>query len=87
MIAWPLFAEQRMNAALVEDIGVAVWPGKAVVVVKREVVMSSVRAVMEGEEGDGLRKKAREFKDSADKALRCGGTSMDSFARIWKEWK
>ena len=46
MIAWPLYAEQRMNAMLlVEELGVAVWPKVLPTkkVVDREEIASMVR--------------------------------------------
>ncbi|KAB2604184.1 UDP-glycosyltransferase 72E1-like [Pyrus ussuriensis x Pyrus communis] len=56
MIAWPLYAEQRMNARFLVDVGVAVWPeaeeddGKKVV--GRCEVERVVRTILE-EEGEG----------------------------------
>ncbi|KAB1220543.1 Anthocyanidin 3-O-glucosyltransferase 5 [Morella rubra] len=91
MIAWPLYAEQRMNATmLVEDVGVAIKPvavpGKEIV--EREEIERVVRMVMEGEEGKAMRRKARELKDSAVEALRdTTGSSYESLSRVVKEWK
>ncbi|KAF8405176.1 hypothetical protein HHK36_010076 [Tetracentron sinense] len=60
MIAWPLYSEQRMNAAmLTEDLGVAVRPeimATKEVVVRREEVERMVRLVMEGKEGKASHK-------------------------------
>jgi hydroquinone glucosyltransferase len=72
MVAWPLYAKQRMNATmLVEEVGVAIKPavegGKRVVV--REEIESVVRMVMESEEGKMMRRRAGELKVSAKKAL------------------
>ena len=97
MIAWPLYAEQRMNAAILsEDTGVAVWPwpwagleaagGR---VVPREEIERVVRMAIEGDEGKALRRRAEELKDSAAKALSDGGgggSSYESLARLAKEW-
>ncbi|KAF5740750.1 hypothetical protein HS088_TW11G00828 [Tripterygium wilfordii] len=89
MIAWPLFAEQRMNAAMMEEVvGVAVKPvvelGKRVV--GREEIERVVRLVMEGEQGRAMRCKAKELRESAIKALDCGGSSYESLARVVREW-
>ncbi|KAM4129671.1 hypothetical protein ACJW30_01G041600 [Castanea mollissima] len=89
MIAWPLYAEQRMNATmLVEEVGVAVKPvgipGKGVV--DREEIERVVRLVLEGEEGNGMRRKARELKVSAVKALELGGSSLESLSSVIKKW-
>ena len=90
MIAWPLYAEQRMNATmLVEEVGVAVKPvgipGKGVV--DREEIKRVVRLVLEGEEGNVMRRKARELKVSAAKASEFGGSSHESLSNVIKEWK
>jgi hydroquinone glucosyltransferase len=88
MVAGPLYAEQRMNATmLVEEVGVAVKPavegGKGVVV--REEIERVVRMVMEGEEGNVMRRRAGELKVSAEKALNFGGSSYKSLSRVTKE--
>ncbi|KAI8016575.1 Hydroquinone glucosyltransferase [Camellia lanceoleosa] len=75
MIAWPLYAKQRMNASILEkEVGVAVKPvadeGKRVI--GREEVDRVVRLVMEGEEGKIMRCRARELQDCAWKALSFG---------------
>ena len=90
MIAWPLYAEQKMNATmLVEEVGVALKPvgipGKGVV--DREEIERVVRLVLEGEEGNVMRRKARELKVSAVKALEFGGSSHQSLSSVIKEWK
>ncbi|KAJ4836431.1 hypothetical protein Tsubulata_034155, partial [Turnera subulata] len=90
MIAWPLYAEQKMNATfLEEEVGVAikpsVEPGKRVVA--REEIERVVRLVMEGEQGKAMRGRARELKESAAKVLEIGGSSYDSLAGLAKEWR
>ncbi|GMN70749.1 hypothetical protein TIFTF001_055460 [Ficus carica] len=91
MIAWPLYAEQRMNATVLEeDIGVAVKPvveaGKEVVT--RDEIERVVRMMIEGEERKALRCRAEELKESAAKALSSpGGSSFESLSRVVKEWK
>ncbi|PON40454.1 UDP-glucuronosyl/UDP-glucosyltransferase [Parasponia andersonii] len=91
MIAWPLYAEQRMNATvLAEEVGVAVKPavdpGRGIV--PREEIKRVVRLVIEGKEGKAMRQKARGLKESAAKALNGGGgSSFDSLSRVVKEWK
>ncbi|WRX15074.1 UDP-glucuronosyl/UDP-glucosyltransferase - like 10 [Theobroma cacao] len=90
MIAWPLYAEQRMNAAmLVEDVGVAVKPkvepGRTIVA--RQEVEKMVRMVMDGEEGKTIRKRVKELKESAAKALDINGSSYDSLSFVAKQWK
>ncbi|KAJ4701915.1 Glycosyltransferase [Melia azedarach] len=90
MIAWPLYAEQKMNAAmLTEDIGVAVKPvmepGKKVI--RREEIERVARLVMEGEEGNVMRHRVKELKDGAYRALDEVGSSYNSFAYVVRQWK
>lgn len=96
MIAWPLYAEQKMNAALLtEEIAIAVRAKETVVsavaggrkIVKKEEVERVVRLVMEGEEGKAMRSKANELKKSAAKALKLGGSSYDLVSSVVESWK
>lgn len=91
MIAWPLYAEQRMNAAMLtaEETGVAVKPeiepGKKVI--GREEIERVVRLVMESEEGKVMRRRVQELKESASRELGDGGSSSDSLASFIKKCK
>jgi hydroquinone glucosyltransferase len=95
MIGWPLYAEQRMNATmLMEDVGVLakvpglVGPaGKETTTIGREEIERMMRTVIEGEEGKAIRRKAKELKESAMKALNVGGISYESLSRLVKQWK
>lgn len=85
MIAWPLYAEQKLNAAfLVEEVGVAlrpqVLPTKQVV--GREEIEKLVRTLMEGKEGDIMREKAKVLKTRAAETLRRGGSSHRSMSGL-----
>ncbi|KAF3959397.1 hypothetical protein CMV_015792 [Castanea mollissima] len=72
---------------VVEEIGAAVKPvgipGKGVV--DREEIERVVRLVLESEEGTVMRRKARELKASAVKALEFGGSSYESLSSVVKE--
>ena len=91
MIAWPLYAEQRMNATfLEEDMGVVVKPavdaGKGIVT--REEIKRVVSMVLEGEEGKAIRGRARQLKESAANALNDdGGSSYNSLSLLVNHWK
>lgn len=88
MIAWPLYAEQRMNAAfLTEELGVAVQPEVLPTkeVVRREEIEEMVRSVMEFERGKGMRVRAKELKISGEKALSKGGSSYNSLCEVIKD--
>ncbi|XWS64347.1 hypothetical protein CRYUN_Cryun06bG0178600 [Craigia yunnanensis] len=90
MIAWPLYAEQRMNAALlVEDIGVAVKLKVEVgqTIFGREEIARVVRMVMETEEGKAIRRRVKEMKESAANALDSNGTSYDLLSCVARQWK
>ncbi|XVF03446.1 hypothetical protein REPUB_Repub04eG0262300 [Reevesia pubescens] len=90
MIACPLYAEQKMNAALlVEDIGVAVKPKVEAgqTIFGREEIGRVVRKVMEGEEGKIIRSRVKELKETACKAQDSNGSSYHSLSFVAKEWK
>uniref|UniRef100_A0A1J3D3H9 Glycosyltransferase n=1 Tax=Noccaea caerulescens TaxID=107243 RepID=A0A1J3D3H9_NOCCA len=83
IVAWPLYAEQWMNATLLtEELGVAVrtseLPSKRVI--GREEVASLVRKIVaeEDEEGRKVRAKAEEVKVSSEQAWTQGGSSRSS---------
>ena len=88
IVAWPLYAEQRMNTVvLTEELGVAlrteVLPTKKVV--GRREVEELVRSVMEG--GKGIRERAREVRKSGKNALRKGGSSYNSLCELIRDCK
>ncbi|KAK6152906.1 hypothetical protein DH2020_012545 [Rehmannia glutinosa] len=85
IIAWPLYAEQRLNATfLAEEVGVAlrprVLPTKEVV--KREEIESLVRRLMEHKEGQVMRDKVKKMKISAMEGLKNGGPSYKSMCEL-----
>ena len=77
LIAWPLHAEQKMNALmLVEDLRVAMRPkANEHGIVERDEVASVIKGLMEGEEGEKLRSNMKHLKDAAGKVLRKDGSS------------
>ncbi|KAK1316417.1 UDP-glycosyltransferase 72B3 [Acorus calamus] len=90
MIAWPLYAEQRMNAVLLsEGIGMAVHAlkGNEGRVVKRAEIAELVNVVFEGEEGKVMREKAKEMSGRAVVAVGEGGTSYKSLLQVFEQWK
>ncbi|CAL0314436.1 unnamed protein product [Lupinus luteus] len=88
MVAWPLYAEQKMNASLLEEqLGVAVRAKVAEEggrVVSREEIAMLVRRVMVDEEGVGMRKKLKELKHSGEVALSNLGSSYESLCQMTK---
>ncbi|KAL4601235.1 hypothetical protein ACB092_11G258400 [Castanea dentata] len=89
MIAWPLFAEQKMNATqLAEDYGVAVRPKVAPskeIVGKEEIEMMA-RNVMEGN-GKAMRARVKELKKSGEKALAEGGSTFNTLSQLANQFQ
>ncbi|XP_073061984.1 hydroquinone glucosyltransferase-like [Primulina eburnea] len=85
LIAWPLYAEQKMNAVLLhEDMKVALRPrvGKNGLVGKVEVC-NVVKGLMEGEEAKGIRSRMRVLREGAARALR-SSPGLDDLTKKWK---
>ncbi|BAT74895.1 hypothetical protein LR48_Vigan02g165400 [Vigna angularis] len=88
LIAWPLYAEQKINAALLaEELGVAVGPRVLPTkkVVRREEIAEMVREVIEGVEsvkGNHVRERVKEVQQSAMKALSKGGSSLVALSHL-----
>ncbi|KAJ0079919.1 hypothetical protein Patl1_23377 [Pistacia atlantica] len=83
LICWPFFAEQQTNchySCSKWGIGMEIDGD-----VKREKVMEIVRQLMEGEKGKEMRKRAGEWKERAQVAVRPGGSSYNNFKRLVKE--
>jgi len=64
-IAWPLFAEQRMNAVVLSDgIRVAIRPqGNENGLVEKEEIGRVVRRLIEGDEGRQIRERMKKIKE------------------------
>ncbi|CAH8362965.1 unnamed protein product [Eruca vesicaria subsp. sativa] len=89
LIAWPLYAEQKMNAVLLAgDIHVAL---RARVgedgMVRREEVARVVKELMEGEEGKSVRNKMKEMKEGASRVLSDDGSSTKALSLVTLKWK
>jgi coniferyl-alcohol glucosyltransferase len=87
MVAWPLYAEQKMNATLLsEKLGVAVRV-KATNggIVCREQIAKLIRRVMVDEDDISMRVKVKEYKLSGEKALSMFGSSHKSFCQMAKD--
>ncbi|KAM0938402.1 putative UDP-glucuronosyl/UDP-glucosyltransferase [Dioscorea sansibarensis] len=84
MIAWPLYAEQKMNKVLlVEEMKLAVeMKGYDEGMVAAEEVETRVRWLMESDSGRKLRDRAKEMKDSAAAALSCEGSSHAAMVEL-----
>ncbi|KAJ8641531.1 hypothetical protein MRB53_018225 [Persea americana] len=83
MVAWLLYAEQRLNRLVVVEKGLALaaekgkdgWVGE-------EEVERQVRAVMESKEGEALRERTGAMKEKAVAALSEVGSSRLIFSKL-----
>ncbi|CAH8348155.1 unnamed protein product [Eruca vesicaria subsp. sativa] len=89
MIAWPLFADQMMNAALLSDeLGIAVRAdGLKEADSGRSEIEAIVRKVMAGEEGEEMRRKVKKLRDNVETSLSSGGggSAHESFCMVREE--
>ncbi|KAG2713435.1 hypothetical protein I3760_04G176600 [Carya illinoinensis] len=99
MVAWPLYAEQDLNAVvLVEEMKLAIPIDTAtynskegdkeeVLLVSTEEVEKKVRQVMELEEGKVLRERSLDMRVMATAARTKGGSSFTAFSKLLVSWK
>lgn len=98
MVTWPVFADQFFNEKLVSRvlrIGVEVGSRRSVAnweeeqgreVLGRAAVEEAVAAVMgDGEEGEGMRRRAKEMGEMGRKAMEEGGSSYLSLGELIEE--
>ncbi|KAI4338372.1 hypothetical protein MLD38_023438 [Melastoma candidum] len=85
LIAWPLYAEQKMNAeVLTKDTKVALRAeaeGESGVV-RRGEVERVVRGLMDGKEGKEVRNRVKDLKHAASKVLSVDGSSTKALAQV-----
>ncbi|KAJ1413785.1 UDP-glycosyltransferase family, conserved site [Sesbania bispinosa] len=89
LVAWPLYAEQKMNAVLLtQDIKVALRPkiGENGLMERQEIA-SVVKCLMEGEEGKKLRYQMKDLKEAAAKTLGENGSSRNHISHLALKWK
>ncbi|KAJ0658280.1 putative UDP-glucuronosyl/UDP-glucosyltransferase, UDP-glycosyltransferase family [Helianthus annuus] len=88
MVAWPLYAEQKMNRVfLVEEMKVALAVKmSADGFVTAEAVEEKVRELIEGEEGGAVRERVLEMRRTAKAALGDGGSSRVDFLKLTNSW-
>ncbi|GMN32706.1 hypothetical protein TIFTF001_049801 [Ficus carica] len=89
MLLWPQHGDQKINADLVERIGVGMWAkswgwGGEAMVVNGEEIAEKVGEMM----GNGiLRLRAAEVRNDARMAVREGGSSYKRLADLIESWK
>lgn len=89
MVAWPLYAEQKMNAAMLEvqakvAVRVSIGPGGFA---SKEEIASVIRHVMDEEEGARMRKFVGEVRDRAAHAVSKDGSSAHALAQVTNVWR
>ncbi|KAI9079927.1 hypothetical protein K1719_038173 [Acacia pycnantha] len=84
LIAWPLFAEQKLNAAMVSDsLKVALRPKcNDQGIVERHEISKLVKRLIRGEEGEAFRHRMNELKLAASKALQEQGSSTRALSEF-----
>ncbi|KAM0900174.1 hypothetical protein ACQ4PT_020814 [Festuca glaucescens] len=90
MVAWPLFAEQRMNAVMLQErTGMALGPKEREDdgVVPQEEVAAVVKELMTGEKGETARLKAREMRDAVTVVLAPDGPARKALEAVASKWK
>ncbi|XP_061349856.1 hydroquinone glucosyltransferase-like [Gastrolobium bilobum] len=89
LVAWPLYAEQKMNAVLVtQDVKVALRPKVGENgLVERQEIATVVKMLMEGEERKKLRFRMKELKEAAATAVGENGSSTKQISKLALKWK
>ncbi|KAK6935514.1 UDP-glucuronosyl/UDP-glucosyltransferase [Dillenia turbinata] len=84
LIAWPLNAEQRLNAVLLsEDLKVAVRvEANEKGLVGREKIAEYIKGLIEGNEGKMLKDRMKNLKEAAAMALKEDGSSSKSLIQV-----
>ncbi|XP_020206342.1 hydroquinone glucosyltransferase [Cajanus cajan] len=89
LIAWPLFAEQKMNAVLLTNglkVALRVKVNEKGIV-EREEVARVIKNLMVGEEGEEIRKRMKKLEDAAANALKDDGSSTRTLTQLVHKWK
>ncbi|RCV26245.1 hypothetical protein SETIT_5G230000v2 [Setaria italica] len=91
ILAWPLFAEQRMNAVKLSSDGLGVELRVMALeddgMVLREEVAAVARELVVGEKGAAARRKAHELRAGAEKAAAPDGPAHRALAAVVATWK
>nr|POF23408.1 hydroquinone glucosyltransferase [Quercus suber] len=88
IIAWPLFAEQRMNAILLTEVLKVALRSKANEkgLVDQEEIAKVIKGLMVGEEGKKVHNHMKNLKIAAEKALSPNGSSTKALADLASQW-
>lgn len=88
LIAWPLYAEQRMNAVMLnEGLKVALRPkANERGIVERDEIARVIKDLMEREEGSKTRDKMKVLSELSKKARSEDGNSTKTLNQVIKKW-
>nr|XP_043632150.1 UDP-glycosyltransferase 88B1-like [Erigeron canadensis] len=88
MVAWPLYAEQKMNKVyLVQEIKVALSLKMSTEgFVTAEAVEETVKVLMQGEQGAVVRQRVSQMSKRAKATLEDGGSSRVEFNKLTESW-
>ncbi|PIA49079.1 hypothetical protein AQUCO_01300138v1 [Aquilegia coerulea] len=88
LIAWPLYAEQKMNAVMLHDMQIALRPRyDENGLIRRDEIAQVVKVLMKGEEGKKVQNKMEDLKHAAVTVLSENGSSTKSLAEVALKWK
>ncbi|OVA16191.1 UDP-glucuronosyl/UDP-glucosyltransferase [Macleaya cordata] len=88
ILAWPMIAEQSLNAKLVvEGLGAAIrvanlGPGGVAATVGREAICEGVKELMGGERGRSVRERTQGLGRAARRAVEEGGSSSEKLSDL-----
>ncbi|KAL5061440.1 hypothetical protein RYX36_023177 [Vicia faba] len=89
IIAWPLFAEQRMIATILADgIKIAIRPKIDNVsgVVEKGEIVNVLKRLMEGDEGVEILRRMKVLQDAAAAAIKVDGSSITIISQLVTKW-
>ncbi|MBA0689933.1 hypothetical protein Goari_007634 [Gossypium aridum] len=89
MLAWPLYAEQRLNRVLiVEEMKIALPMVESETgFVSSTEVEKRVKELMGSKEGDSVRERTLAMKHAAKVATSEGGSTRIALAKLVESWK
>ncbi|XP_059633888.1 hydroquinone glucosyltransferase-like [Cornus florida] len=89
LIAWPLYAEQKMNALMLhEGLKVALRPqANEHGLVGREEIAKIAKNLMEAEEGSLIRGRIKSLQSAARNVLNKDGSSTKSLSELVSKWR
>ncbi|KAI5423377.1 hydroquinone glucosyltransferase [Lathyrus oleraceus] len=89
IIAWPLFAEQKMVATILANgIKIAIRPKIDNVsgVVEKGEIVNVLKRLMEGDEGIEILQRMRILQDAASAAIEVDGSSIATISQLVTKW-